>query len=313
MLNQISQYIKQTIHDFPDQDSLILNNHLHQINQTNFHSISAQAEGKSITFIDGGQAEILSTGNFCLSFIRVAAITFKDNKKVKYFKNEFYLFTKASYRENEIYYESKLFTKENPLINETDLFISSNDTTIKNGTERAPISKSSSMARRFAELALAGMIDSDFIILDGTLEKTFSQEEKYLNKLSPKVSALAKTSSLFTGSGNSPTILLNKIGPGGAWRYDLNPQTCFVKLHPTSKHVFRFEGNKEILPYLISNSADALFLGYPYGLILADKLARVTNQEKTALTARFLLNKQNNELMGYLATNDAHQILDRIG
>ena len=93
----------------------------------------------------------------------------------------------------------------------------------------------------------------------------------------------------------------------------IKEKTSFVKLHPQAKHVFRFEGDEEILPLLIYNSNDALFLGYPYGLILIDKIARVSNQEKNSLRMKFLLNKENKEISEYLRTADAHSILDNLG
>jgi len=217
MLSQISSHIKQVLSNFSEEDSIIFNNIQYKINKDNFIEIKKNPDNtnKLITFIDGGQAEILSTGNFCLSFIRVAAITFQNEKKIKQEIKEFFLFTKSVYKNNELYYESKIFGEN--IINEQNLTISSNDSTIKIGSERAPITKITNMARRFSELALANSSNSDYILLDGTLEKTFLNEEKYLDKLNEKlnskVSALAKSSSLFTTSGNSPVILLDKIGP----------------------------------------------------------------------------------------------------
>lgn len=308
MLNQISEYIKQTLEKFKEDDSIILNNVLYKIAPEHFSNFEAKT-GKSITFIDGGQAEIIAAGNFCLSLIRVVGITFKNNIK-KQVKKEFYLFTKAIYKE-DIYFESKIFGDK--LIDEADLIVSSNDQTIKTGIERASITKITAIARRLAELSLALNSDSDYVLLDGTLEKTFLNEEKYLEKIKDKVSALAKSSSLFTHSGNSPTILLNKLGPNRTWCYSLNNTTSFVKLHSKAKHVLRFEGNKDILPHLIENSSDAIFLGYPYGLILADRLARVSNEEKNSLIMTFLLKEENKEIVNYLNSSNSHEILDNLG
>jgi len=308
MLSQISQEIRNTLRNFTEEDSIIFNNKTYKIDKDNFSQIISN-NNKSIAFIDGGQAEILSAGNFCLSFIRVSAQVFENNKKTKSYNHEFFLFTKAVYKE-DIYYESKIFGDK--LVDESDLLISSNDTSIKIGSERAPISKVTNMARRFAELALANNVNTDFIILDGTLEKTFNNEELYLNKLN-NASALAKSSSLFTTSGNSPIVLLNKIGPNTHWQYQLNENTSFVKLNEKTKHVFRFEGNKEVLPFLTNNCSDAIFLGYPYGLILADKMARVSNAEKNSLMMRFLLKEENKEIAEYLNSMNAHGILDSIG
>ncbi|MBT4805275.1 hypothetical protein HON71_03830 [Candidatus Woesearchaeota archaeon] len=306
MLTEISQEIKAMLNQFSAEDNIIFNNKIIRINKENFQEITAN-ENKTIAFIDGGQAEIISTGNFCLSFIRIAAVFFNNNKKINQIKKEFYLFTKAKYLNNDLYYESKIFGDKS--INEEDLLISSNDSSIKTGSERAPISKITNMARRFAELSLAKEIQADHIILDGTLEPTFKNEEKYIPD---NVSALAKSSSLFTTSGNSPVILLNKIGLSNCWSYFLENKTYFVKLNSKAKHVLRFEGNKEVLPHLIHNSNDALFLGYPYGLIFVDQIARVSNSEKNSLKMNFLLRKDNQEIAEYLSTSNAHEILDNI-
>ena len=309
MFDQISKEIRETISNYSREDSLIFNNKVIKINQDNFNEMIPN-EGKTIAFVDGGQAEIISTGNFCLSFIRIFAQVFQDNKKLKPYKKEFYLFTKARWHNEELVYESKIFGDKN--IDENDLLISSNDSTIKSGIERAPIAKVANMARRFAELNLAAEVNAKMVVLDGTLEPSYNHEEKYLTNLDNNVAALAKSSSLFTSSGNSPVVLLNKLFQG-KWSYFVDGKTYFVKLHDLAKHVFRYEGKKEYLSYLVSNCNDALFLGYPYGLIFVDRMARVSNSEKNSLKMKFLLNKENKEVVDYLTTSNAHEILDNLG
>ncbi|MBI2112661.1 hypothetical protein HYT52_03955 [Candidatus Woesearchaeota archaeon] len=356
MLKKIGQVLKEKLNSFHIADGIIFNNQVMKLEKDNFKEISKDngslISNKKITFIDGGQAEILSGGNFCLSFIRVCGITSIGNKKSTICKKEFYVLTTARYLDNklieqehkrddraddnipsenifsgEIYYESKLFGDY--LIDEEDLFISSQDSTLRSGQERAEISKVAAMARRFAELSLADYIlnspslelnnldlntnESNTIIFDGTLEKTFKNEDKYLEKLPKSVAGLAKSSSLFTTLGNSAVVLLNKLGPSAAWQYLINKKTSFVKLHPESKHVFRFEGNTEVLPLLVHNSSDPTFLGYPYGLILVDKLARVSREEQKSLKLKFVLDKNNQDIVEYLNTSNAHDILDNLG
>ena len=244
----------------------------------------------------------------------------QGEKKIKQRKQEFFLLTTAKSHKEEIWYESKIFYEGQNLVKgkfsllqESDLFVSSQDAYLKTGLERAPLVKVTSMARRFAELALAAEIapQADYILLDGTLEKTYPQEEKFLQQLPKNTAALAKSSALFTSAGNNPAVLLQKKSPSGCWSYALNNQTAFVKLHEKSKHIFRFEGASEILPKLLCQCTDATFLGYPYGLILADQLARVSNEEKKSLQMRFLLDKENKEILEYLSTGNAHDILDQ--
>ncbi len=314
MLDKISTYLKARIQQFPSSDKIIFNNKFLEINKNNFESIHPPSSPKSIAFIDGGQAEILSAGNFCLSFIRVGAQVYSKNKKIKDCKLEFYLLTTAKYENNDLVYEAKTFPLSGEkLINEQDLIIPSTDATIKTGLERASITQVTNIARRFAELSLCCKVDAGFIVLDGILEPSFRNEEKYLAQLPANVCALAKSSSLFTAYGNSPVVLLNKLGPERCWSYFVEGNTYFVKLHPKAKHIFRFTGDRNALPFLMENSTDALFLGYPYGLIAVDKFSRISNEEKKNLRMNILLKAENKEIVDYLSATNAHDILDNLG
>ncbi len=65
---------------------------------------------------------------------------------------------------------------------------------------------------------------------------------------------------------------------------------------------------KKIFSALAENSQDPVFLGYPYGLVDADKNARVSNAEKgflrTVFSSKIDLEKYNQL--------DAHDVLDKI-
>ncbi len=308
MLSEISQHLRTKLKVFSLIDNLILNNKIIPINQENFQELLPSDQNKTIAYIDGGQAELISGGNLCLNLIRVSAQILQGTKRISSQKQEFYLLTTAVYKQGDIWYESKIFGDS--LVNEEDLLICSNDSSLKSGQERGPIGKVANMARRFAELKLASEAKADYVLLDGTLEPTFKNEEKYL---SPKVSALAKTCSLFTTCGNNPAILLQRLSPNqGSWHYFVVEKTYFVKLHPRAKHLFRFEGSPEILSHLIESSSDPIFLGYPYGLILADKMARVSNNEKNSLKMNLLLRDENKEIASYLNSMNAHEILDSL-
>ena len=164
MLKEISRQLKNHLSAFRSNDKIIFNNRTIEINTNNFAPIPQNFSQKSIAFVDGGQAEIISAGNFCLSFIRVGALVYSNNVKVKDYKYEFYILTTANYQNGEVVYESKIFPFGNEaLLDENDLHISSTDATIRSGAERASISKVSNMARHFAELALCAKVDSDII------------------------------------------------------------------------------------------------------------------------------------------------------
>ena len=322
MLNKISTHLHSILNTFSTNDALMFQNKLFPIQQSNFSTISKTDGCKVITFIDGGQAEILNSSNFCVSFIRVVGVTFNGMQKKDMQVHEFYVVTNSLVSDEKSEYVSKIFTlKGENLVDEHMLRISSDDATIRSGNQRAPIEKVANMARRFAEINLAKKIaqhninlnNNGFVLLDGTLEATYLNEEKLLHQLPKNVCALAKTCSLMTQNGNNPVVLFSTIGPKDPWKYFVEEKTHFVQLHEKSKHIFRFEGNVEILPHLLEHSTDSLFVGYPYGLVFADKLARITNKEKDALKMQFLLNKNNSKIAVYVFATNAHDILDSIG
>jgi hypothetical protein len=299
MINEIAAHIKESL-VVTEDDSIVLNGSSYRVDKSNFTALN-KLNGKSVAFIDGGQANILNAANFCLSFLRVVGVVIQDNIKVKEYRKEFYLLVTVK--------DGKFITKifGDKIIDE--FVIDSKDNSIRVGNDPASITSVVNIARRCSELALAKEIESDYKIIDGTLEVKYEEEKKYYSQ---GLSSLAKSSTLCTSSGNSPIILLNKIGPNGEWKYFLNERTSFVKLNSKAKYVFRFEG-VDCLSYLVENCCDALFLGYPYGLLLVDKLARISNEEKNSLKMKFLLNSKNREISEYLFTQNAHDVLDNIG
>ena len=313
MLPPISAHLHDLIQNFSEKDTFLLDDTTVAFDQQRYQRIFDLPETRTIAFVDGGQAEIVRAGNFTVSFIRIHAQIFADLKKKDFQHHEFFVVTTANWHHDKIWYKSVIFTEKEKLFPEEQLFVDSADPLLRRGAERAGTDLIMSMARRFAELAVAKKINADFVVLDGTLEATFPGEEKVLAELPSTVCAIAKSSSLLTQKGNSPAVLLQKYGLTQPWFYPLNERTAFVKLHANAKHVFRFAGNREVLPYLLPHAADALFLGYPYGLVFADKMARVSNQEQKALSARILLSSENKDILEYLTTQDANAILDSLG
>ncbi len=310
MISAVVKELKKVIDTFSVEDSLLINNKLLPINKNNFQPLSPQS-GKTIAFIDGGQADILSAANFHLSFIRVCAVLFRDTNRISLQKKEYYLLTTVHYENNDYYYHSNVFGDGTPLI--PNIQIRATDPIISTSHRRAPLSVMSAMARRFSELALAAQLKADVIVLDGTLEATYPTEEEYLARLGTNIIALAKTSDLVTRQGNNPMALLHQQFPG-CWWYPVTEKdkttTSFVKLHPKSDYVFRCETNNspEIVSSLLSYCTDPIFIGYPYGLIVADQQARVSHQEQRSLELQFLI--KNPQLKMYLHSKDAHRLLD---
>lgn len=300
------------------------------LNKVNFKKIELIKSNKKIAFVDGGNAEILGAPNFSLHFIRIYYTIYQNNKRIKNKKFEFYALATAFTENQEIKFKTKLFGDK--ILDEQRLIFNSNDKTLKTGKNRFSISKIGEIARRFAELKVAEGIEADFVVLDGDLEENITNEGFYLRNLSDKskqkgttVCAISKTSRLFTNMGDSLNSVLSQMAPDFPWYYhpvlsfkNSNLDVLFVKLNEKSSYIFKLQFLNKIgmglLSILMENSKDPVFLGYPYGLIEADKFARISNKEKEYLRTVFMAKsgKEWGFLSKYLKSVDAHDLLDRI-
>ena len=311
----------------------------------NFQLIENSASSSKIAFVDGGSAEIIKSSNFSLSLIRAYYTIYQNNKRINAKRYDFYAFISSKNMGNELFYNVdfiKLNNENNIMPNNEDLLLNSLDETIKQGITRASISNVANVVRRFSEIKTAvNVIDNlennDIIVLDGSLQCTFTNEKKYFEELYKKsieknitICGLSKTTTLMTDKGNSISNALNKYNVEGKWLY--NPvveiksnahkaEMAFIKLHEKSKYIFRFEIYKEqkekiidVISLLASNCKDPVFLGYPYGLIEADKNARISNRERDMLLTLFSakFGKDWEKIKESLSNVDAHDILDKI-
>ncbi|MBW2998563.1 hypothetical protein KY321_03405 [Candidatus Woesearchaeota archaeon] len=285
----------------------------------NFHNIQ-NVDGE-LTFIDGGNTEIFSSLNFNLSFIRIAACTYENNKLKEMKKEEHLILITTKVIDNVLYYKPSLFNSEFQLIKELDK-INAKDPSISNGVIYGEISKVVDITRRLLEIEFSNKLNSQNIVLDGNLK---SDNELIKQALKNKnIYAISKTNRLFTNTGDALTVYLNKKSNKDKWFYHPliipngdEPNIIIAKLHEASKYIFKIEFNHEYNPEIINilskNSVDPVFLGYPYGLVMVDKLARVTNNEKEYFKIKYLSKLKNQEeLTQYLNTINAHEILDNI-
>jgi len=180
--------------------------------------------------------------------------------------------------------------------------------------------------RKLLELRACAAVCSEVkggsVVRDGDLERSHKLIAKELEALRANaegcgvtVAGLSKTSRVCTDAGNSALAVLQKWAPDGCWVYDVGGKVVFVRLHPKSGYVFRCDlledGSRDFLCALASNSKDPAFLGYPYGLVDADKFAQVTKNEAFELRARFAL-RSRERFSAWGSALDAHDILNRL-
>ncbi len=176
----------------------------------------------------------------------------------------------------------------------------------------------------FAEEIVERLNPGDFLVRDGDLEPFGSAVEeriKFLSLVSARkkvaVIGLSKTSTLCTDSGNSALFVLSRSAVG-SWLYYAGGRVGFVKLHPRSDYVFRcdiLQCDKQLLfaaaQLLAANSEDPSFLGYPYGLIEADRFSRVSKDEAAQLSLRLTVQSRDafKPLQHTLAAHDLLNVI----
>lgn len=331
------------------------------LSKKNVKKFSLLDNNSKVCFIDGGNIELFSSPTFYLGLVRIYFNIFRNNKicipkKIPQ-KYEFYVFGKAISKGNDIDFNYKLFPfNDNTKVslNEEDMTIGSHDPSISSQFFRAELGSVCGIARRFLEWKVSEIIideelsSGDVIVRDGSLQTAIKGESKYSDRAYTAAEkkhvtfcGVAKRSKLYTTKGRSLTYTIkligNKIYPNEMWYYypvaDINhsdhkAEMYFVKFHPFSNYIFRFEiekdrskilgekGVEEILGLIASNSVDLRFPGYPFGLVDADYVARLRDDEMETHKALFMSQCDDDNLLKFINDNisveDAHDILDSL-
>lgn len=180
-------------------------------------------------------------------------------------------------------------------------------------------SRMMSVPRAFAEWKMAAAVvqrelgEGDVIVLDGTLQTGYGGEARLADALYGQarrrgviVCALAKTTTMM-GPGGIPVLYAAQEAARKAghrtWYMPLARRasggdgsgfTLAVRLHRHSRFTYRFEVLRDqydslvdagklgdVIGSIAANSGDPSFPGYPYGLVSADRHARVRSTECT--------------------------------
>jgi hypothetical protein len=292
---------------------------------------------KKIAFIDGGIQPIIESASLAVYFSRVYCGIYNGNSRAASRLFEFYIVIRTDAQERGISFKAELVHTQGEFSFPV-LEFKSDDRALMVGENPVEMGAVGNCVRRLAELSVASQVKERgaLIVMDGSLDCRLPFEKKFLDALRDSVAAdsnsvagISKTSGLRAGDGDSVYAILERSCPRKArWflpasklplRADM-PGTFFAKLHERSEHNFRIdflspeEGCEGMLSLIADNSTDPVFLGYPYGLIEADRLARVSNQEREQVRLMVFssLGKDFSRLRPYLRSMDAHSILDAI-
>jgi hypothetical protein len=273
-----------------------------RLDETQFFPI-VKAEVPDAAFVDGGSAVLFATPARCFGLIKVAVVHTAGLKRKEVAMHSYLVSITAN---------GGSFLVRSEALGGADKKVSAcldGEFTIPEATPEMLLDP----LRTLAEYAVA---PDGLVVHDGSLRNPVP----YLScKPKDTAVAVAKTSGVLTSGQRPVGLALLHRSPAGAWRTHLatnGVQTHAAKLHERSGHIFFIEGKRvsdEVFSLLAAWSADMSFPGYPYPLILADQLARVTNNERDAW--RMILSSDQNAakiLSDELKANDAHAMLEHI-
>ncbi|MBI4177505.1 MAG: DNA double-strand break repair nuclease NurA [Candidatus Aenigmarchaeota archaeon] len=306
---------------------------------------------KKICFVDGGSAIIMEAPNFAIAAHRIhyskySGVTRERTKLPN--TMDFFSLTVSKYSQGRINYETQVYYDDKDaariIPDKSDLIFDSFDKTMGSGPSRADISHVAMTAREFSEWRTLALIaeyeDAEIIVRDGSLQAVKTNESKYAADAFTACAnrgivlcGVSKTSTLLTTTGipllSAIESIANENGfSGKSWLYkniveinnpEHNAEMFAAKLHPASQYVFRVEISKnsaekaqDTINALAANAADFSFPGYPYGLINADIMGRVPNDEAHYHRIKTMAAAGNTAktLETNSKTRDAHDVLD---
>ena len=309
---------------------------LHEITPSGWMSIGKAGKTRA-TFVDGGNSSIIKTPAAELQRIRTAAVATENNKLAEAIQKEGYLLAKLAPDEaGKIQCRPEL--RESTLeIGIDDLTGISSETAVKAANTDALV-KFCETARRLAEIKTAQNAvirkKSRFIVLDGTLEAFNAAEMRAIVELmaagvdnSVVIGSVAKTCSLLTDSGKPLLEAVQGIAGnnegyiivGEGLKEGHRAIVAIAKLNNSSNYLFRIEAaDKDELSQLTSmlagQSNDLAFPGYPYGLIMADRFARISDNDVEITKSKIVATAtaEMKELLKHEKALDAHSVLDNM-
>lgn len=299
-----------------------------------YFNYSDNSKDSDYIFADGGNSEIATTELILISKLRIATVRIYNKKRESERINNAIVAIKLIKHKISV-----SFIKGDDFLGFKDLEIDSES--LKEETEYVDPKKSTiDQIRRTFEFkamlsyARENNIKHAIFISDGSIIPTNNMDKKAVNNLitytkenNCALIGISKSTQMQTTAQRSLAELVNirseknkmfYFGPVAQYTNENEITIGFAKLHPRSDNIFRidFAGDKDkikkILEGIAKISMEPTFLGYPYGLIIADRLARVNNEEINFLRTKLESMLDDKEKRIILRRN-SHSFLDQMG
>ncbi len=317
IFNQLVQKLREKLHvDSGKAHAILLKNQKVLVEQQKFTYFDTSLEKlPTMVFIDGGLGELFSSSDFCLQVIRVSSVLYKNKRRVKHVLKEFFVL--LDYNGGEV--RVQFFGGDEHLKQRIQEKLGD---VVQKDHDLLTVGNSIMQLAETLEIGtvLEGLEGEDVIVRDGSLELLFEHFPELQEKAKEKnvfVAGFCKTTSIRTTQGQSAGFVLQNLAEQKKWFYNLTRNVFFTKLNIHSQYVFRCDvvvPHYHLFDALASHAGDPTFLGYPYGLIEADRVARVSNQETAFIRKKLKmhLGKDARELQTVLTSSTAHEVLDQM-
>lgn len=315
-----------------------------------FREILPAETPKKMAFVDGGNGMVAESPAFIISLNRLYYTIFRGRKRIgpdRISRVEFFsLTTRPVSSEGHVRYHTTLFTHKDQhrsfMPDPSDV-----DSDVRNDALSMDM-RIRTRARNLGEWRMAERVaytleDGDVLVIDGSLVTHDVTESRYAQaafdaakKQGVTICGLSKTSQLRTQSGEPLLVRAMEIAESvghDMWSVRVAKEisandrgyVMAVKLHPKSPLAYRFEILREqfddadldsILGSLAANSQDGSYPGYPYGLIDADRFARVRNSDihicRGRLASMMRINPDLTRIETAIQHASAHDYLNRV-
>ncbi len=263
-----------------------------------------------VAFVDGGLAELVAAPHFSVFLIRAYKGMWDSGACVSRVHKEGFAIIRAVQKEGKFFFVTEVLGLGVVLPE-----IAFDDPALRVG-ERVTPQAVASVVRHCVEWALIDSCENvQCVVRDGALDECpedFFREKKSSNCMHVGV---CKTTTALTDTGVSVPLFLSQQKKG-AWVFVPEEQSVvkigFARLHAKADRVYRIDvvngSLEEAAALLASQSCDASFLGYPYGLVDADCMAAVKEGEKKMLRQLFFAKCVGLEHVEQAA--DAHDVLN---
>jgi len=285
-------------------------------------------------FVDGGNAPVFESPEARVEFVRLYGTVYDGKERIRTKRKEGILLLRygqdgeahAGETSQEVITVKSTMqsTVKNGAPLNFGLTLSADDPELRFGRERVSLATAASLARFLLECSFLQLLGADCALLvrDGSLVPNNGHEARALKELfttGKLVAGLSKTNTLLTSDGLGAGAAALAEGPERPWLSPVKEEegiaVSIVRLHAKSRYAFRLDTNGQselIARALLSLSGDAAFPGYPYPLIEADRMARVTNHELAEFRLRFRAEAGDSwhTLERGARSLDAHDVLD---